>query len=116
MPNQPALELVAAYLDAFTAGDLETTATYLSDDFTFDGPGAHYGSAENFLTGSRAFVEGLRPGWSRVAAFGDDHEALLLYDLTLRNGAPLRIADHCTVEDGLIHAETALWDTGDARP
>jgi ketosteroid isomerase-like protein len=66
MRNQPALDLVAAYLDAFTAGDLETTATYLADDFTFDGPIAHYGSAREFLTGSRPFVERLRPGWTRV--------------------------------------------------
>lgn len=116
MPHQPPLDLVAAYLDAFTAGDLETTATYLADDFTFDGPGAHYASAEEFLTGSRQFVEQLQPGWRRIAAFGDDREALLLYDLTMTNGAPLRIADHCTVEEGLIRAETALWDTGAAGP
>jgi hypothetical protein len=47
-----------------TAGDLDRTATYLSDDFTFEGPIAHYRSAEEFLTRSRPFVETLRPGWT----------------------------------------------------
>lgn len=116
MPHQNALDLAAAYLDAFTAGDLDATATYLADDFRFDGPVTHYGTAREFLAGSRPFVESLRPGWRRIAAFGDDREALLLYDLTLRSGALLRIADHCTVDGGLIRSETALWDTGATRP
>lgn len=116
MPHPSALDLAAAYLDAFTAGDLDTTATYLADDFIFDGPIAHYRSAREFLAGSRPFVEKLRPGWAQVAAFGDDREALLLYDLTLRSGAPLRIADHYTVDRGRIRTETILWDTGASRP
>jgi hypothetical protein len=70
-----------------TAGDLDRTATYLADDFTFEGPIAHYRSAGEFLTGSRPFVETLRPGWTPIAAFGDDHQALLLYDLTLQTAA-----------------------------
>ena len=43
--------------------NLDRTATYLADDFTFEGPIAHYRSAEEFLTGSRPF-ETLRPGWT----------------------------------------------------
>ncbi len=116
MPHQSALDLAAAYLDAFTSGDLETTAAYLADDFTFDGPIAHYRSAREFLTGSRAFVEMLQPGWTRIAAFGDHREALLLYDLTLRSGASLRIADHYTVSLGRIRTEMILWDTGASPP
>lgn len=115
MPDQPALELATAFLDAFTGGDAETLATLLADDFCFDGPIAHYRGAEEFLTGSRRFVEGLQPGWRSVAAFGDAHEALLLYDLTLRTGAAMRIADHFTVADGRITAEAILWDTAAMR-
>jgi uncharacterized protein YndB with AHSA1/START domain len=53
----------------------------------------------------------MRPGWTKVAAFGDDREALLLYDLTFLSGAAMRIADHYTVSNGKIQTETILWDT-----
>jgi SnoaL-like domain len=68
MTPRAALDVATAFLDAFTAGDLDHTATYLADDFTFDGPIAHYRSAEEFLTGSRPFVETLH-GPVRSVAF-----------------------------------------------
>jgi hypothetical protein len=109
--ERSALDIAAAFLDAWTEGDFEKAGTYLADEFVFDGPIAHYTSASDFLAGSRRFIEAIRPGWRRVAAFGDDREALLLYDLTLRSGAPLRIADHYVVSGGKIQTETILWDT-----
>jgi hypothetical protein len=54
----------------------------------------------------------LRPTWSKVAAFGDDHEALLLYDLVLVTAATMRIADDYTVRDGKLQTEQILWGTG----
>lgn len=111
MTQPSALEIAVAFLDSWTEGDLDAAGALLADDFAFQGPVAQYASAAAFLAGSRRFVELLQPGWSRVAAFGDDREALLLYDLTLRSGAPMRIADHYVVRDGRIAAETILWDT-----
>lgn len=111
MTKQSALDIAVAFLDAWTKGDFEKAGTHLAEDFVFDGPIAHYTSASGFLAGSRRFIEAIQPGWTKVAAFGDDREALLLYDLTLRTGAPLRIADHYTVSNGQIRAETILWDT-----
>lgn len=54
----------------------------------------------------------MRPTWSKVAAFGDDHEALLLYDLVLVTAATMRIADHYTVRDGKLQTDQILWGTG----
>lgn len=116
MTNPPALTIASAFLDAWTAHDLDTARGYLADDFAFDGPINHYRCAEDFLAGSRAFVEAIKPGRTTVAAFGDDREALLLYDLHLRSGPTLRIADHYTVRDGRIRTETILWDTHGSRP
>ncbi len=84
--TQSALDIAIAFLDAWTAKDFETAGRYLADDFVFDGPIAHYRSAQEFVSGSRAFADRLRPTWFKVAAFGDDHEALLLYDLFLTYG------------------------------
>ncbi|MGH7691419.1 MAG: nuclear transport factor 2 family protein [Candidatus Dormibacteria bacterium] len=110
-----ALDIATAFLNAWVAQDFETVAGLLADDFAFEGPIAHYDSAESFLGGSRAFVARLEPRWSKIAAFGDDHEALLLYDLHLVSGAALRIADHYTVREGRIQAEQILWDTEGQR-
>jgi hypothetical protein len=111
MTEKSALDMAVAFLDAWTEGDFERAGGYLAEDFVFDGPIAHYTSASDFLAGSRRFIEMIRPGWRKVAAFGDDREALLLYDLTLGSGGPLRIADHYTVRNGQIQTETILWDT-----
>lgn len=110
--GQAALGLATAFLDAWTRQDFETAGRYLAAGFRFDGPLAHYRSAQEFLTGSRPFAARLRPGWSTVAAFGDDRAALLLYDLVLVSGETMRVADHYTVAGGRIEAEQILWDTG----
>ena len=69
--EQSALDIAAAFLDAWTGQDFKTAGGYLAGDFTFDGPIAHYRSAREFLTGSRGFAARLTGTWSRVAAFGD---------------------------------------------
>jgi len=111
MTGSPALRIASAFLDAWTAGDFEKAGTYLADGFVFDGPIARYRSAREFLAGSKGFVEKITPAWTKVSAFGDDHEALLLYDLHLRTGAAMRIADRYTIGGGKIETETILWDT-----
>ena len=112
MNQSSALAVATAFLDAWTAGNFEQARSRLADDFVFDGPVAHYRSAEEFLAGSKGFVEQIKPGWAKVCAFGDDREALLLYDLRLRTGQPMRIADYHVVRDGRIQAETILFDRG----
>lgn len=106
-----ALDLATAFLNAWTSKDLTTAGRYLADDFSFDGPIAHYRCARDFLAGSAEFAAALSGSWTAVAAFGDEREALLLYDLHLLSGAAMRIADHYTVGNGKIQAEQILWDT-----
>lgn len=110
-----AVAVATAFLDAWTRQDFGAAGRYLADDLVFDGPIAHYRSAREFLDGSRPFAARLRPGWSSVAAFGDDKQALLLYDLLLVSGDTMRVADHYVVSDGKIQAEQILWDTGSRR-
>jgi len=116
MTESTALQIASAFLDAWTAGDFEKAGHYLADGFVFDGPIARYRSAREFLAGSRAFVEKITPAWTKVSAFGDDGEALILYDLHLLTGAAMRIADRYTVSGGKIQTEMILWDTGGQRP
>jgi SnoaL-like domain len=112
MSESSALAVAVAFLDAWTAGDFEQARIRLADDFAFDGPVAHYRSADEFLAGSAPFVAQIKPGWTKVSAFGNDREALLLYDLQLRAGQPMRVADYHVVRGGRIQAETILFDRG----
>lgn len=107
-----ALDIVMPYQEAWTSGDFETAAPYLADDFVMRGPIADYGSKHAFVEGFSAFfAQAMRPGWHKVAAYGDEHGAMLLYDLFLASGGTMRIADHLTVKDGKIQAEEIVWDT-----
>jgi SnoaL-like domain len=112
MAATSALETVLEYQDAWTNGDFERAATFLATDFRFEGPLAEHSSAESFLAGLKNFAHMLRPGWHKIAAFGDSRSVLLLYDVVFHSGARLRIGDHLTLEDGRIKAETIVYDTG----
>jgi hypothetical protein len=61
--------------------------------------------------GFKAFAQIIRPGWRKIAAFGDDQGALLICDLFLVSGAALHIADYYTVKDGKLQTETLVFDT-----
>ena len=111
MAEREPLDRVIAYLDALMEKDFETAASYLAADFVFEGPIRQYRSAQEFLTGFRAFAQIIRPGWRKIAAFGDDQGVLLMYDLFLVSGAALRIADYYTVKSGRVQTETLVFDT-----
>ncbi|WP_421735784.1 nuclear transport factor 2 family protein [Cellulomonas sp.] len=109
---QDVLDLVTAYQDAWTSGDLDTAATYLAPDFAFQGAGATFTSAADFLPFLARFGSRIGPGWRRVAALADDDEALVMYELRGRAGQPLPLTvDHFVVRDGLLAAETLVFDT-----
>ena len=110
--TQRVLDLVTAYQDAWTSGDLDTAATYLAPDFRFDGAGVSYTSAQEFLPFLARFGGRIGRGWRQVAAFGDDDELLVMYELRGPAGQALPLTvDHFVVRDGLLAAETLVFDT-----
>jgi hypothetical protein len=111
-----ALDIVRAYQDAWTARDFEAAAEYLADDFTHTAPNASYASAKEFLTALAVFGDRIGPGWRPVAMFGDETEALLMYELFAVSGAALPLTvDHFVVRDGRIVSETLVFDTPSFR-
>ena len=97
-------------LDLF--GDLDTAATYLAPDFRFDGAGASFTSADDFLPFLTRFSARLGRGWRQVAAFGDGGELLVMYELRGPAGQALPLTvDHFVVRDGRIAAETLVFDS-----
>ena len=79
--TQHVLDIVTAYQDAWTSGDLIAAATYLAPDFTFEGAGASFTSTEEFLPFLARFAGRIGRGWRKVAAFGDGDEMLVMYEL-----------------------------------
>src|SRR5215471_6706422 len=111
MADQPALDVVVAYTEAWAGKDLPAAAGYLAADVVFDGPFAHYESAEPLVQGLARFVAQIATGWKRPAALSDGEQVMLMYEVFLPSGKPIRTAEHFTVRDGLIRSETIVFDS-----
>lgn len=115
-----ALSVARAYHQAWTRSDFQEADGYLSEDLETDVPINTYRSKSDWLDA----VRGTRQIASRVhvlAEFGNDDEALLLYDMLLDPIGDLRVAEHFVVAEGRIvkirhvHDTAALRAAGFAR-
>src|SRR5690348_16579857 len=114
MADQTALDVVVAYTDAWARRDLEAAAGYLAADVVFDGASARYEYSEPLLQGLGRFVLRIAPGWRQVAAVAEGGQVMLMYEVRLLSGTPVRLAEHFTVRDGKIRSETLVYDTAAA--
>jgi ketosteroid isomerase-like protein len=111
MTDQSALGVVVAYTEAWAGKDLETAAGYLAADVVFDGAGGRHESAEPLLRGLAGFVSQIAPGWRQLAAVAQGDQVMLMYEVSMASGRPVRLAEHFTVRDGKIRSETLVYDT-----
>lgn len=111
MAQQSALEIVLAYQEAWTHQDLATAASYLAADVVFDSQSQYVTGVQAFMDALTPFASRIVPGWHRIAAYSDNHEALLMYTVTTTNGAVVRAADYFTVQDGKIQLDKLVFAT-----
>ena len=111
MADQTTLDVVLAYTEAWAGKDMEGAAAYLAPDVVFDGAGGRSESAEPLLRGLAGFVSRIAPGWRRLAAVAEGEQVMLMYEVSLPSGKPIRLAEHFTVRDGKIRSETLVYDT-----
>jgi ketosteroid isomerase-like protein len=111
MTTQSALDVVVAYTEAWAGRDLPAAAGHLADDVVFDGPVARDESARPLLQGLERFVAQIAPGWNRLAALAEGDQVMLMYEVFLPSGKPIRTAEHFTVRDGRIRSETIVFDS-----
>lgn len=113
MTKQSASVAIArAFTEAWTNQDMEQTAAYLTDDIVFDGPLGH-------VEGKQAYAESLKRlvgamgilGAQIVAAFGDDTQALIMYELNTTNYGALLCAKLLTFRDGRIARDRLTFDS-----
>ena len=107
--NGKALAVAHTYFDAMASRDADKIVSISADDIVCHSPRGE-------LNGSAAF-RGFHEGFSRMikkltllAAFGDDAEAVILYDADTHPVANAMVAEHLTVENGKIASTRVIYD------
>src|SRR3954468_20644083 len=107
--SSPALRVALAYHRAWTGQDLDLAMTYIADDIVCDAPAGRIEGAAAY----RAFLEpfaGMLTGATMIAAFGDDKQAMIMYDTASPLVASAPGAECVTVEGGRITYSRFLFD------
>lgn len=104
------LAVALAFTEAWTSHDMLTAAGYVAKDVVFDGPFVHLTGAEAYMAGLAAFAPAAT-GMQVVAAFGDDDQALIMYELSTGPFGSLRCAERFTVRDGKIRTDELTFDS-----
>ena len=104
--------IARAFTEAWTSGDFDSAARYVAEDVVFDGPLGH-------TDGNAAYIAGLT-GLSRLvglsgvnilAVFGDDAQALIMYELVTERFGRLLCAKLLTFRDGKIERDRLTFDS-----
>lgn len=117
--SNPALTPAAiarAFTEAWTGQDMAAAAGYVADDVVFDGPLGH-------VEGKNAYIESLKgltramdvTGARIIAAFGDDNQALIMYELMTGQFGSLTCAKLFAVRDGKIQSDRLTFDSYEVR-
>jgi len=109
-----ALEIATVFTEAWTTGDMTTAAGLVAKDVVFEGPLQQSTGADPYLEGLTRLardVQGLR----MIATFGDEDQALLMYDLMTRPYSTLTCAKHLTIRDGKIVRDKLTFDSHQIR-
>ena len=107
--TSPALHTALAYYHAWTGHDLDKAMSYVADDIVCDAPAGRLEGAAAYRGFMGPFVQILR-GATLIAAFGEEHTALIMYD-TQTVPVPSAPAAECvTVTDGKITHSRFIFD------
>lgn len=108
--QQTPLAIGLAFTHAWTSHDMDTAAGYIAKDITFDGPMNHTMGVKAYMEALTRFANTVT-GLKILAAFGDDQQALIMYDVTTAPFGPIPSAELLTVKDGKIQADRLIFDT-----
>lgn len=108
--------IARAFTEAWTSGDMGTAARYVADDIVFDGPLGHTNGKPAYLQGLTCIGEAVALRGVRVlAAYGDDTQALIMYDLLSDRFGPMTCAKLFTFHDGKIARDRLTFDSHSIR-
>jgi len=104
-----ALRIALAYHQAWTGKDFELAMTYIADDIVCDAPAGRIAGAAAYREFMGPFVQILLSS-RLIAAFGDDEQAVVVYDtetVPVKSGPG---AEAVTVRDGRIAYSRFIFD------
>ena len=107
--TSPALDVVLAYYRAWTSHDLDTAMTYIADDIVCDAPAGRLEGAAAYRNFMGPFVQILTAS-ELVAAYGDDEQAVVMYDTETVPVKSAPGAECVTVKDGKIIRSLFIFD------
>ena len=107
--SSPALDVALAYFRAWTSHDLDKAMSYIADDIVCDAPAGRVTGADAYRAFLAPFV-GMLKSTTLLAAFGDDDQALFMYDSETVPVASAPGAECVTVRDGKIVRSRFLFD------
>lgn len=106
-------EIVRAYHDAWTGGDIPTAGRSLGENFTTRAPVGSYDSKDAYLAGLTRF-RGLVTGLEMISELYGENQATLLYDVHTNTPAgTLRTAEHFKLSDDEIVFTQLIFDATD---
>jgi hypothetical protein len=107
--TSPALQTALAYYQAWTGHDLDKAMRYIADDIVCDAPAGRLEGATAYRGFMGPFVQILR-GATLIAAFGDEHTALIMYGTETVPVPSAPAAECVTVTDGKITHSRFIFD------
>jgi ketosteroid isomerase-like protein len=105
----PALQVALAYHQAWTSKDLDQAMTYIAEDIVCDAPAGRIDGATAYRAFMAPFVQILTNA-HMIAAFGDDENALVMYDTETVPVKNAPGAECVTVKDGKITHSRFVFD------
>ncbi|HEV8191117.1 MAG TPA: nuclear transport factor 2 family protein [Ktedonobacterales bacterium] len=107
-----AVAIARAFTEAWTSQDMATAGSYVDENVVFDGPLGHADGKAQYLEGLNGLIHALGVTGVRIlAAFGDETQALLMYDLVTDQFGPLTCTKLLTIRDGKIQTDRLTFDS-----
>ena len=107
--TSPALEVALAYFHAWTGHDLDKAMEYVADDMACDAPAGRLEGAAAFRGFMGPFVQ-ILTGSQLIAAFGNDEQAVVVYDTETVPVKTAPAAECVTVREGKITYSRFIFD------
>ncbi len=109
MTTTNAVQVVAAYFEAWKANDFDRMHSLLAEDVDFVGPLAHVTGAEEYRDSIRQLSQ-IKTGLEIHKVFADDGDILTWFDLLTSVAPPIPVANWCYVENGRITRVRVTFD------
>lgn len=107
--TSPALEVALAYFHAWTGHDLDKAMEYVADNVVCDAPAGRLEGAAAYRGFMGPFVQ-ILTGSQIIAAFGDDEQAVVVYDTETVPVQSAPAAECVTVREGKITYSRFIFD------